>query len=70
MAWIIEDNRKKYKARCSNCGSIVGFTAKDEMANSGESFGKYYNYSTVRCPACGKHIIVSFNGERLDVESL
>lgn len=37
MAWIIEDNRKKYKVRCPNCGSIVGFTSVDEMA--GESYG-------------------------------
>lgn len=52
MAWIIEDNRKKYKVRCSNCGSIVGFTSVDEMANGREYFGEYHNYSTVRCPAC------------------
>ena len=30
MAWIIEDNMKKYKVRCPNCDSIIGFTAKDE----------------------------------------
>lgn len=36
MAWIIEDNRKKYKVRCPNCGSIVGFTSVDEMANGRE----------------------------------
>jgi len=28
MAWIIEDNMKKYKVRCPNCDSIIGFTAK------------------------------------------
>lgn len=48
MAWIIEDNMKKYKVRCPNCDSIIGFTAKDEMANSEECFGEYHNYSTVR----------------------
>lgn len=70
MAWIIEDNRKKYKVRCPNCGSIIGFTSVDEMANGREYFGEYHNYSTVRCPACKKHIIVSSDGERLDVEPL
>lgn len=70
MAWIIEDNMKKYKVRCPNCNSIIGFTAKDEMANSEECFGEYHNYSTVRCPACRKHIIVSSNGKRLGVEPL
>lgn len=58
MAWIIEDNMKKYKVRCPNCDSIIGFTTKDEMANSEEYFGEYHNYSTVRCPACRKHIIL------------
>lgn len=42
MAWIIEDNRKKYKVRCPNCGSIVGFTSVDEMANGREYFGEYH----------------------------
>lgn len=70
MAWIIEDNRKKYKVKCSNCGSIIGFTAKDEMADSEECFGEYHSYSTVRCPACGSHIIISYDRERLGVESL
>lgn len=65
MAWIIKDNRKKYKIRCDICESIVGFTQKDIIINVDEYFGEIYSCSYIRCPSCHSKIIFSIDGEEV-----
>lgn len=57
MAWIIKDNRKKYKVECDTCHSIIGFTKKDIIVETDEYFGEFYSYSFIRCPAYHSKII-------------
>lgn len=65
MAWIIKDNRKKYKVICPECQSEVGFTDSDKIYSHNEALG--YDYSTVdiRCPACKTLILLSIDAERM-----
>lgn len=58
MAWIIKDNRKKYKVECDTCHSIIGFTKKDIIVETDE----YYSSSSIRCPACHSRIVFSVDG--------
>lgn len=59
MAWIIEDNRKKYEIKCDICDSLIGYTKQDIRTDSLEVFGNYTFYERVKCPACGNYIIIN-----------
>lgn len=71
MAWIIKDNRKKFKIRCDSCNSIIGFTKKDVIVDGGEYLGEIYSYSSIRCPACDNKITLSIDGKEVtSIETL
>lgn len=65
MAWIIKDNRKKFKIRCDSCNSIIGFTKKDIIVETDEYLGEYYSSSSIRCPTCKTLILLFIDAERM-----
>lgn len=71
MAWIIKDNRKKYKIECDTCHSIIGFTKKDIIVETDEYLGEYYSSSSIRCPACHSRIVFSVDDiKRINYEEM
>lgn len=58
---IIKNNVKYTRIKCEYCKSILEFCDKDIQKKAEESFWT----DSVRCPCCGKYILLSINGEIL-----
>ena len=58
MAWIIKDNRKKYKVTCPYCDTISGFSENEKEFGYIDRFGRFFPYDYIICPECKRCIIL------------